>query len=598
MMSELIVGIDLGTTNSEIAVVRQGRVEVIFVTPDSFMLPSVVGLDPANQLLVGDAARNQYMLHPERTIRSVKRQMGNEVRLNLGVDAFTPQEISAMILRRLKSVAEAYLGQAVKKAVITVPAFFSDAQRRATHEAGEIAGLEVVRIINEPTAAALAYGEANSPLKKNNGESLQNRVLVYDLGGGTFDVSVVLIEGDVVEVLASHGNNHLGGDDFDSKIVDFLVRHLETQGITTVRSSISAMARLQRAAESAKIILSNEPFVTISEEYLLEHQGKPVHLNLEFSRQEYEDLIAPYIDETMEAIQTALKEAGLSVRHIDRVLLVGGASRTPCITERLKYQLGMDVHAEVNPDLCVAMGAALQGSIISGDHRATVLVDVTPYTFGTSSLVPGTFSETCYVPIIHKNTPIPVTKTSVFYTILDQQKEVEIDIYQGDSVYLNENLKIGDFIVNGLSNRPSGNEILINLTLDLNGILKVTATEKRTGLQKSITINNAMKAADAGELAKVRQRIDELSGDADRSQRHTPESELTDADPALQRLKTEVQELMEKAERMLPEIAAEDAEEMRRMIQALKEHLVLNATALLQPLMHELADMIYYLQRN
>ena len=375
-MTEKIIGIDLGTTNSEVAVVENGRVTVIDTSPGNPILPSFVGLGDDGSILVGEPAKNQYVLYPERTIRSIKRRMGSADRVQMGDDSYTPQEISAIILRRLKAIAEAHLGETIHKAVITVPAYFSDAQRQATREAGEIAGLEVMRIINEPTAAALSY-EANHQGHK--------RVLVYDLGGGTFDVSVVGIEDNVVEVLASHGNNHLGGDDFDAQIVEHIVEHLKGLGADP-NSSRRAMARITRAAEIAKIALSDQPYTRIEEEYLLEKAGAPVNLSLELSRHEYEDMIAGYIDETLEAVHIALKGANLTVSDIDEVLLVGGATRTPVITQRLEEDLGLMVRAEVNPDLCVATGAAIQAAMLAGETVSAVLVDITPYTFGTSAL--------------------------------------------------------------------------------------------------------------------------------------------------------------------------------------------------------------------
>ena len=374
-MTDIIIGIDLGTTNSEVAVVRDGRPEILAID-GAKLLPSVVGLGDDGNLLVGQAARNQYSLYPERTIRSVKRRMGEDVHLSLGEQSYRPQEISALILKRLKQAAEQHLGESVGKAVITVPAYFSDAQRQATRDAGELAGLEVVRIINEPTAAALAY-EADHQGSRT--------ILVYDLGGGTFDVSVVRMTADITEVLASHGNNQLGGDDFDARLVEHVLTHLKTEhGIASLEDR-SALARIQRACEAAKITLSDSPFARIEEEYLLEHQGQPLNLSLEISRSDYEDLIKSYIDETLEAVHTALKGAGLAVADLDEVLLVGGSTRTPLIQERLEQILGMQPRAEVDPDLCVAAGAAIQAAVISGQTVASVLVDVTPYTFGTSA---------------------------------------------------------------------------------------------------------------------------------------------------------------------------------------------------------------------
>ena len=409
-MSEIIVGIDLGTTNSEIAIYRDGRPEVQADSAGRLILPSVVGLAQDGSLLVGEEARNQYILHPERTVRSIKRLMGSDRKVSLGGRDYKPQDVSAMILRRLKEIAEERLGAPVRKAVITVPAFFSDAQRQATREAGEIAGLEVARIVNEPTAAALVYEAAQQQGK---------RVLVYDLGGGTFDVSVVHIEDGVVEVIASHGNNHLGGDDFDHKIVEHVLDHLKIEHRADVSEDPQAMARIHRAAESAKKHLSDHPFARIEEEYLAEVDGRPVHLALELARTDYEEMIAPFIEETLSAIHIALESAALTASQIEEILLVGGATRTPLIRNRLLEAFGRPARGEVDPDLCVAMGAAIQGAAIAGEKVSAVLVDVTPYTFGTSALgeLGGSLYPYCFVPIIPKNTPIPVRKSEAFATV-------------------------------------------------------------------------------------------------------------------------------------------------------------------------------------
>ncbi|RLA23809.1 MAG: heat-shock protein Hsp70, partial [Gammaproteobacteria bacterium] len=324
-MHEIIIGIDLGTTNSEVSVVENGKVTVIS-DGDKKMLPSFVGLDDNGKVIVGETALNQYLVYPERTLKSIKRLMGQDTQVELAGQTYSPQEISAIILQRLKAIAESHLGQAVSKAVITVPAFFSDAQRQATREAGEIAGLEVVRIINEPTAAALAYDASQSESR---------HVLVYDLGGGTFDVSVVNIESGVVEVLSSHGDNQLGGDDFDQQIVNYLIEHLQEQYQVDVSVHSKAMARITRAAEKAKILLSGQPYAQIDEEYLLEHQGDALHLSLELSRMAYEQMIDDYINATLDAVHIALKGAKFTTTDIDEIILVGGSSRTPCIRERL-----------------------------------------------------------------------------------------------------------------------------------------------------------------------------------------------------------------------------------------------------------------------
>jgi molecular chaperone DnaK (HSP70) len=560
MMNEIIVGIDLGTTNSEVAVVQDGKV-IVIEEAGSQIVPSFVGMGENNEILVGIPAKNQYVLYPERTIKSVKRHMGEETKLELAEQSYTPQEISAMILKRLKAIAESYLNEPVNKAVITVPAYFSDAQRQATREAGEIAGLEVVRMINEPTAAALSY-EANHKSHK--------KILVYDLGGGTFDVSVVSLEEDVVEVLASHGNNKLGGDDFDQKITEYIIEHIKPQ-------SSKAMARINRAAEAAKRALSNQPFVTIEEEYLEQQNGTPIHLSLELSRDDYEAMIAEYIDETLEAVHIALNGANLVASDIDEILLVGGSTRTPLVSQRLEAEFKQQPRLEVDPDLCVATGAAIQAAIIAGDKVATsaVLVDITPYTYGTSAIgeLNGELYPYTYVPIIQKNSSLPIMKTDVFYTMRDNQEAVEIRIYQGEDTDALNNIQIGQFMVEGLSQVPQGNPILLKLELDLNGILDVSAVEKNTGLAKSIVIDNAISRFDADEMAAAKKRIDTIFADDDNH--HTI---------------IQAKALIEKAERMLDQASSEDSEDIINLIEAIKDKNDLKES------MDELSDILYYLE--
>jgi molecular chaperone DnaK (HSP70) len=365
-----------------------------------------------------------------------------------------------------------------------VPAYFSDAQRQATREAGEIAGLNVVRMINEPTAAALLYGSNSSGSK---------HMLVYDLGGGTFDVSVVNTEAGVVEVLSSHGDNHLGGDDFDQQIIEYLLDHLQATYNVDARSHSKAMARITRAAENAKFILSDQPYVQIEEEYLLEHEGSAIHLSVELSRMEYEEMIGDYINATLDAVHIALKGAKFIASDIDKIVLVGGSTRTPCIRERLFNEFGFEPHGEVDPDLCVAMGAAIQAAMISGQEVDTVLVDVTPYTYGTGAIgmLKGEVYPFMFVPIIHKNSALPNRKTEAFVTNFDGQKAVEVTIYQGEDPDALNNIKVGEFWVEGLQDVEAGNVITLTLGLDLNGMLHVSAQEKATGLEKSITFKNA-----------------------------------------------------------------------------------------------------------
>ena len=574
-MSELIIGIDLGTTNSEVAIVQNGRARVIPVDGAEIM-PSVVGLADDGALLVGQTARNQYVLYPERSVRSIKRRMGEDVMVSMGDKEFSPQEISALILQRLKKAAEDHLGESLSKAIITVPAYFSDAQRQATRDAGALAGLEVARIINEPTAAALAY-EVEHVEPKN--------ILVYDLGGGTFDVSVVRLAKDVTEVLASHGNNHLGGDDFDAKLVEHLLGHLKAQGVDP-GGNRAAMARIDRAAETAKIALSDSPFASVSEEYLLEHDGKPVHLSLELDRNDYEEMIAPFVDETLDAVHTALEGAGLSISDLAEVLLVGGATRTPLIKNRLEELLGIQPRSELNPDLCVATGAAIQAAVIAGDKVAGVLVDITPYTFGTSalSILNGQPYPYCFIPLIRKNTPIPVTKSEAFETMDDGQKVIHVRVYQGEDPDALNNTEIGSFRIEGLSDVPAGNVIVTTFSLDVNGILKVTSREKRTGLEKHITIDNATARFEHEQMSAARERLGELiDGDAE------PVGEKA-------REAVKAQALVEKAERIMEEAGAEDKEDLIDLIETVRDALDVGDDSALKGAMEELADLLFYLE--
>lgn len=599
MNDNIIVGIDLGTTNSEIALVRDGRIEILDVENGVPILPSVVGLDEHNTLLVGAAARNQYVLHPERTIRSVKRRMGEATQLTLGDKQYSPSEISAMILLRLKKIAEAHLGQAVSRAVITVPAYFSDAQRQATREAGEIAGLEVARILNEPTAAALAYGARRNAAADKLSPAKARKSLVYDLGGGTFDVSVVNMEGDVVEVLASHGNNQLGGDDFDQCIVNFVLAHLNSaHGIdeATAKASPIAMARLQRAAEAAKITLSERPYATVAEEYLFEKDGAPVHLSLEISRHEYETMIESYLHETMDAVHVALSGAKLAVSDIDEVLLVGGATRTPMVSRLLEALTGIEPHGEINPDLCVAMGAAIQGEIIAGGAAPTVLIDVTPYTFGTSSVayLGGREYPYCFVPLIRRNTPIPASHSEVFYTMFDNQEAVDITVFQGESPDALENIEIGRFVVEGLRRVPAGNPIVLDFSIDINGILHVRASEKKSGLEYTITIDNAISRFADGKLDAARDRIHSMFAEDD-ADTPAPDEPAGPEHLAQRRSLVEAGALIEKAQRLIAKVSADDREDLIDSIEVLRAAMDEADDARMQQAMAALADVLYYL---
>jgi len=582
-MDELIVGIDLGTTNSEIAIVEQGKVTLIEDENGQQIIPSFVSIAENGDILVGEAAKNQYLLYPERTIKSIKRRMGEDVTVTMAGQSYTPQEISAIILRRLKTIAENYVKKPIHKAVITVPAYFSDAQRQATRDAGKIAGLEVVRIINEPTAAALTY---------ENNQTTAKHILVYDLGGGTFDVSIVNLEQNVVEVIASHGNNQLGGDDFDQKIIDHIVAHLREKYEIDITVERQAMARITRAAEQAKLALSDKPFVWIEEEFLYEHNGKPIHLSLELDRHLYENMIVDYIDETLDAIHVALDGAKLTASDIDKILLVGGSTRTPLVINRLQEEFGLQPHGEINPDLCVAAGAAIQAARIAGQDVSTVLVDITPYTFGTSAVgeLDGQPCMHRFCPVILKNTALPTTKTEVFYTIHDNQPIVEIDIYQGESPDALQNTLIGSFSITELSQVPEGNPIMLTMELDVSGILHVSAKEKITGINKSITIDNATSHFEQEALAEAKTRIGELFHSLEES--NSDDVISSDKEQAI----VQAKELIAKAQSMLATIeSADDKEDIINQIERLNQAIIEQDKVIIAEASEQLTDILFYL---
>lgn len=484
---ELILGIDLGTTNSEVSVIENGKIRVIEKDGNK-LIPSVVGIDASGKLLVGHAARNQALLYPERTVKSIKRKMGEDVQIALGERKYSPPEISAMILRTLKSYAEEALRKNISKAVITVPAFFNDTQREATRLAGELAGLEVLRIINEPTAASLVY--SSDP---DRSETL----IVYDLGGGTFDVSVVRIESGVIEVLASHGDTHLGGDDFDQLLFEHVCNAFKSKHKVDLRETPIAVSRLFQSVEAAKKQLSESPFVNIKEEFIAEKNGTPLHVDMEISRGDYEEMILPLLQKTLVCVGDSLRDAQLKHNDIDKVILVGGASRTPLVHQLLGETLGKELHGEIDPDLCVTMGAAVQGGLINGTHVGQVLIDITPHTLGVGALSDTSHLPLVFVPLIKRNTPIPCSRSDVFYTHHAGQSLVEVKVYQGENEDVRLNTMIGKFELGGLdTSAPANSEILCRFDLDSSGILHVTATEKKTGLQGNITVENALAAGE------------------------------------------------------------------------------------------------------
>ena len=585
---EIIVGIDLGTTNSEISCLREeGRPEVIPVDGETIM-PSCVGIDHEGRLLVGRTAKNQMVANPEQTILSIKRRMGEKITFPLGDKGFSPEEISSFILGKLKSAAVTYLGQKVEKAVITVPAYFDDAQRQATREAGILAGLDVVRIINEPTAAALAY-EA--------GHEEKQRILIYDLGGGTFDASIVEMENGIVEVRSSHGDTHLGGDDFDRLLMDHVARPFKEKYGIDLKSDLKAVNRLWVAVEKAKCTLSDRPFATIREEFIAGNR----HLDMEISREEYEEMILPLLRKTMTAVHSCLKDAMFLPKAIDKIILVGGSTRTPLVARMLEENMGIEPHHEINPDLIVAMGAAMQGAAMSGTKTKAILVDITPYTFGTRAIGEheGMLSNDTYVPVIKRNSPLPISKEELFCTNYDNQQDILVEIFQGDAPLASENIFIGNFWIRGLSKAKAGNIVLLNLELDVNGILKVTAKEKATGFAKTVTMDTANKGR-GSNLEEKRSNIASFLGeDGDMEAGWDDEDDERDDGNVVmdkRELINRAKSLRKRAEGMIPEVNAEDVAELTDLLEQNRRAIAEQDWEIVNRLNESLSDMLFYLE--
>ncbi len=552
-----IIGIDLGTTNSCVAVMEGGQPTVIANHEGFRTTPSVVGFTKTGERLVGESAKRQAITNPDNTVISIKREMGTNHKVNIDGNNYSPQEISAMILQKLKADAEGYLGETVTEAVITVPAYFTDAQRQATKDAGKIAGLDVKRIINEPTAAALAYGLDNEK---------EQKILVYDLGGGTFDVSVIDIGDGIIEVLATSGDNNLGGDDFDQKVMDHLVAEFKkSDGIDLSKDKMAAQ-RLKEAAEKAKKELSSATTTNINLPFITANQEGPKHLDITLTRAKFDELTSDLVQRTVGPVNTALKDAGLSPSEIDKVLLVGGSTRMLSVQEAVKKLIGKDPFKGINPDECVAVGASIQGGKLAGDAGAgdILLLDVTPLSLGIETLG-GVATK-----LIERNTTIPTNKKQVFSTAADNQTAVDIHITQGEREFARDNKTLGQFRLDGIAPAPKGvPQIEVMFDIDANGIVNVSAKDLGTGKEQKITItastnlsdediDKAVKEAEkfAEEDKKRKERVD-AKNEADsmvfQSEKIIPDLEGKISAEEIDQLKAETEKLKELAENMVVE---------------------------------------------
>ncbi len=545
-----VIGIDLGTTNSCVAVMEGGEAVVIPNPEGARTTPSVVAFQKDGQRIVGQVAKRQAVANPDRTVISIKRHMGSDYKVDIDGKKYSPQEISAMILAKLKADAESYLGSKVTDAVITCPAYFTDSQRQATKDAGKIAGLNVLRIINEPTAAALAYG-----LDK---DSNNHKVMIYDLGGGTFDVSILEIGDGVFEVLATNGNNMLGGDDFDKRIMDYLVDEFKSKEGIDLSKDKMAMQRLKEAAEKAKIELSGMTTTNVNLPFITATAEGPKHLDVDLTRQKFDALTADLVEKTGEPMRLAMKDAGLSYSDIDKVILVGGSTRIPAVVEKVKQITGKEPFKGINPDECVAIGAAIQGGVLSGEVKDVLLLDVMPLSLGIETLG-GVFTK-----LIERNTTIPAKKSQVFSTAADNQTQVDIHILQGEREFAKDNKTLGRFELTGIPPAPRGiPQIEVTFDVDANGIVHVTAKDLGTQKSTDITITSSTNLSEADIDKAVKEAEQYAEEDKKRKEKVDNKNKL---DGMIFTVEKSINELGDK-------LAAEDKAQLEELVKNAKEEL-------------------------